>query len=225
MLGAWWAYNKREFLLPLSYVAFLCGFLLLAMTTNKSLTKMPTEYYLGIGTPFLALLIGFGASAFPRASPLLAALLLAGAFTATPITHTTDYRKMLAEMRSKCRECPIVVGVGYMGAIPACVLYEAKGMQVLLLGSNDTVGQVVRRIGDQQNIFMIPANEPATAHIEQRLVEACPSRSQNGYFEIHLTQGGSSNSFARMSRLSKPSVCGSPTWPLAAAVPRQLSER
>ena len=115
-----------------------------------------------------------------------------------------------------------MVGVGYMGAIPACVLYEAKGMQVLLLGSNDTVGQVVRRIGDQQNIFMIPANEPATAHIEQRLVEAYPSRSENGYFEIHLTRGGSSDSFTRMSRLSKPSVYGSPTWLLVA---RQLSER
>jgi hypothetical protein len=126
---------------------------------------------------------------------------------------------MLAEMRSKCSECPIVVGVGYMGAIPACVLYEAKGMRVLLLGSNDTVGQVLRRIGDHENIFMIPANEPATAHIEQRLVEAYPSRSENGYFEIHLTRGGS---FTRMSRLSTPSVCGSPTWPLVA---RQLSER
>ena len=157
---------------------------------------MPTEYYLGVGTLFLALLIGFGASAFPRAIPPLAVLLLAGAFTATPITHTTDYRKMLAEMRSKCSECPIVVGVGYMGAIPACVLYEAKGMRVLLLGSNDTVGQVVRRIGDQQNIFMIPANEPATAQIERRLVEACPSRRENGYFEIHLTQGGSCDAFA-----------------------------
>ena len=56
VLGAWWAYSKREFLLPLSYVAFLCGFLLLAMTTNKSLTKMPTEYYLGVGTPFLGLI-------------------------------------------------------------------------------------------------------------------------------------------------------------------------
>jgi len=222
VLGAWWAYNKREFLVPLSYAAFLCGFLLLAMTTNKSLTKMPTEYYLGVGTPFLALLIGFGASALPRAMPVLAVLLLAGAFTATPITHTTDYRKMLAEMRSKCSECPIVVGVGYMGAIPACVLYEAKGMRVLLLGSNDTVGQVVRRVDDQQNIFMIPANEPATAHIEQRLVEAYPSRSENGYFEIRLTRGGSSDSFTRMSRLSKPSVYGSPTWLLVA---RQLSER
>jgi hypothetical protein len=154
---------------------------------------MPTEYYLGVGTPFLALLIGFDASALPRAMPFFAVLHLAGAFTATPITHATDYRKMLAEMRSKRSECPIVVGVGYMGAIPACVLYEAKGMRVLLLGSNDTV--------------------------EQRLVEAYPSRSENGYFEIHLTRGGS---FTRMSRLSTPSVCGSPTWPLVA---RQLSER
>ena len=118
--------QQKEFLLPLSYVAFLCGFLLLATTTDKSLTKMPIEYYLGVGTPFLALLIGFGASAFPRTIPLLAALLLAGAFTATPITHTTDYRKMPAEMRSKCNDCPMVIGVGYLGRFPACVLYEAK---------------------------------------------------------------------------------------------------
>jgi hypothetical protein len=40
-----------------------------------------------------------------------------------------------------------------------------------------------------------------------------------------MTRGGSCDAFARMSRLSRPSVCGSPTWPLAAAVPRQLSDR
>ena len=114
-----------------------CAFLFLAMATNKSITKMPTEYYLGIATPFLALLIGFGVSAFPRAIPFLA-LLIAGAFSATPITHTTDYRKIPAEMRSKCSQCPVVVGVGYMGAITACVLYEAKDMRVVLLDANDT---------------------------------------------------------------------------------------
>ena len=151
---------------------------------------MPIEYYLGIGTPFLALLIGFGVNGFPRAVPLLAPILIAGALTATPITHTTDYRKMLAEMRSKCTQCPIVAGVGYMGAIPACALYEAKGMRVLLLDSNDTVAQVVRRTVGQPNIFLVPANEPATAHIERRLIEAYPPRRESGYFEIYLKQGG-----------------------------------
>jgi len=135
VLGAWWAYNKREFLVPLSYAAFLCGFLLLAMTTNKSLTKMPTEYYLGVGTPFLAL----------------------------------DWIRRQRPFSRHAVSC----GPSF----------------------------------------------------EQRLVEAYPSRSENGYFEIHLTRGGSTDSFTRMSRLSRPSVCGSPTWPLAAAVPRQPSER
>jgi hypothetical protein len=184
--GCWWAYRNAHAALPVTYGLFLCGFLILAMATNKSLVKMPTDYYLGVGAPWLALLIGFGVNAFPRAIPIFALLLLPGSLTAVPMAPTIDYRKMAHEMRSECKNCPIVAGVGYSGAIPACVLYEAKGMKVLLLHPGDTVDSIVGRTGERETVFLVPANEPATTQIEHELVEEFPSTQKDGYFEIDL---------------------------------------
>ena len=184
--GVWWLRKRKEWLLPFVCIAFLVGIFLLALATNKSIAKMPSDYYLGIAAPLLALLIGFGVNVFPKASPLLALAVIAGAATAQPMTHTVDYRTMAVQMRSECRACPILVGVGYVGAIPACVLYEAKGMKVELLEPNDTVQSAVERIGDPQEFFLVPSNEPATKQIEQRLVHAYPAERKHGYFEIDV---------------------------------------
>jgi hypothetical protein len=184
VIGAWWAHKKLRSPLPLAYLLFLCAFLILAMTTDKSLAKMPTDYYLGIGAPWLALLIGFGLNVFPRAIPIVGLLLLSGSVAGTPMTSAVDYRKMAQEMRSECKDCPIVAGVGYSGAIPACVLYEARGMRVLLLKPGDTVDGVLGRTGKRDTVFLVPANEPATTQIEHELVEEFPSTLRDGYFEI-----------------------------------------
>jgi Dolichyl-phosphate-mannose-protein mannosyltransferase len=186
LLGVWWLRKRQQWALSFVYIAFLLAIFLLALATNKSFTKMPSDYYLGIAAPLLALLIGFGVSAFPKASPLLALALIAGTATGRPMTHTVDYRTMAQQMRSECRECPILVGVGYVGAIPACVLYEAKGMKVDLLEPNDTVQSAVQRMGDPQEFFLVPSNEPATTQIEQTLVHAYPAERKHGYFEIDV---------------------------------------
>jgi hypothetical protein len=185
-VGCWWLYKKVHSPLPIAYALYLCGFLLLAIATNKSLVKLPTDYYLGIGAPWLALLIGFGINVFPRAIPVFALLLVSGTLAAAPMAPTIDYRKMAQEMRSECKDCPIVAGIGYSGAIPACVLYEAKGMKVLLLHPGDTVDRVVGRTGKWETVFLVPANEPATTQIEHELVEEFPSTQKDGYFEIDL---------------------------------------
>lgn len=185
-IGCWWTYKKVRSLLPLAYVLYLCGFLVLAMATDKSLVKMPTDYYLGVGAAWLALLIGFGVNVFPRAIPLFALLVLTGSLTNMPMAATTDYRRMAQEMRSECKDCPIVAGAGYSGAIPACVLYEAQGMRVLLLYPGDTVDDVVERTSKSATVFLVPANEPATTQIEHELVEEFPSTQRDGYFEIDL---------------------------------------
>jgi hypothetical protein len=153
---------------------------------NKSFVQMPADYYLGIAAPILALLVGFGVNVLPKASPLLAAVLVVGTVTARPMTYSVDYRTMAQQMRSECRQCPILVGVGYVGAIPACVLYEAKGMKVNLLKPNDTVQSAVQRMGDPPEFFLVPSNEPATTQIEQTLVHTYSAEARHGYFEIEV---------------------------------------
>jgi hypothetical protein len=184
LAGARLLKNRKQWVLPFAYTAFLAGIFLLAVATNKSIVQMPADYYLGIAAPLLALLIGFGVDAFPKASPLLAIALLAGIATARPMTHTVDYRTMAQQMRSECPNCPILVGVGYVGAIPACVLYEAKGMKVTLLEPNDSVRSAVQRMGDPPEFFLVPSNEPATTGIEQDVLHAYSAEPKHGYFEI-----------------------------------------
>jgi uncharacterized membrane protein len=126
ILGIYSSMKESKLVLPFSYVAFLTGFLLLALITNKSIVKMPTDYYLGLGCPFLVLLIAAGVAAYPRPSALLGALVLLGTLSPTSMTKFTDYRQMVKQIHQQCPNCPILVGAGYAGAIPACVLYESK---------------------------------------------------------------------------------------------------
>lgn len=186
IVGSWWACKRLRSPLPIVFGLYLCGFLLLAMATNKSLVKMPTDYYLGIGTPFLALLIGFGLNVYPRALPIFALLLLSGSVASLPMNPTVDYRQMAEEMHSDCKDCPIVAGFGYSGAIPACLLYEARGMKILLLHPGETVESVLGRTGKRQTVFLVPADEPSTTQTEHELIEEFPSIQKNGYFELDL---------------------------------------
>jgi hypothetical protein len=180
---------RKQFTLPFAYAAFLCGFLLIAIATNKSIVKMPNEYYLGVGAPLLVLLIAYGVNAAPPASPLLAVAIVAGTLTAmaTPMFSIPDYRSMVGHIRSECDHCAVLVGFGWGGAIPACVLYEANGLDVYLLKSKDTPGGVVQRIGAGRTIYLIPANEPRTIEIEKQFLQSFPSVPGDGYFKIDTT--------------------------------------
>ncbi len=184
--GCWWAYTQNKLLVPFSYGAFLCGFLLLAIVTNKSIAKMPTDYYLGIAAPFAALLIGYGVTVLPRATLLLASVVVAGALTPVSMTKSIDYRAMMSQVRSLCPDCPILVGVGYAGAVPACVLYENKGMNVYLLEHNDQMESAIQQFGAPRKFVLVPTNEPATAELEHQFVQTYPSTWKDGYFQIDI---------------------------------------
>ncbi|MGB7434820.1 MAG: glycosyltransferase family 39 protein [Candidatus Acidiferrum sp.] len=200
LLGIWWARRRQRLVLPFVYGAFLLGFFLLAMATNKSVAQMPVDYYLGIAAPLLALLIGFGVNEFPRGAPLLALVLITGTVTSTPMTKSTNYRSMALRMHSECPECPILVGEGYVGAIPACVLYEARNMKVSLLQPEDTVGSAMARMGEPKIFFLVPSNEPATAGIEHQVVQAYPASRKNGYFEVDTGSTIAANRKHRIGR-------------------------
>jgi uncharacterized membrane protein len=195
--GAWWAVKHKRLTIPVLYLAFLCGFLALALVTNKSIREMPVAYYLGIAAPWVALLIGYGVNAFPRWSPLLAAVVLIGLIGARPLVRTVDYRSMVGRMNAECSHCPILVGTGYAGAVPACVLYESRGMQVFLLTPNDSVEGVKDRIGSHKTIFFVPSNEPPTAQIEDEFLQQYLSSRKNGYFEVSLDRPPSLERAAR----------------------------
>jgi hypothetical protein len=184
LAGAIWAIRHKLVALPLAYSAFLGAFLMTAIVTHKSIIKMPNDYYLGISAPLLVILIWLGAQAVPIASPILAAVIILGAATATPIMSYGDFRKMLAEIRSDCDRCAVVVGWGYGGAVPACVLYEAKGLDIHLLKSSDTLEGVDRQIGRNRVIYLIPSQDPPTKSIEDRLIESHSATPRNGYFRI-----------------------------------------
>jgi hypothetical protein len=184
--GLWSTIKKGKWAVPLFYGAFLCSFLLLAVVTDKSMVQMPSAYYLGIAAPWLALLVGYGVRAFPRVSPLLAMIVVVGLFTASPIVRTVDYRHMVSKMRAECNHCAIIAGAGFAGAVPACVLYEARGMPVFLLRPGDSVGEVVQRVGGRGMIFFVPTNEPPTAAVEREFLREYLSTRRNGYFEVSL---------------------------------------
>ena len=188
LIGSWRQLRRKEWLIPCVYGLFLLAFLLLAVATNKSILKMPADYYTGIAATFLALLIGFGVSAAPRASLALAVVLIAGTLTPVPMTKTTDYRGILGRVRADCSNCSILVGVGYAGAIPACVLYEAKGMNVVLLKADDTVPKALERMGDPGTFILIPGNEPATRDLEQQIVQTYPSAWKDGYYDVAVQE-------------------------------------
>lgn len=195
--GTWWAVKHKRLTVPILYGAFLCGFLTLALVTNKSIVQMPVAYYLGIAAPWVALLVGYGVNTFPRWSPLLAAAVLIGIIFARPLVRTVDYRTMLTQMNAECSHCPILVGTGYAGAVPACVLYESRGMQVLLLTPNDSLDAVRERLGTHNTIFFVPSNEPPTAQIEDEFLQQYLSSRKNGYFEVSLDRPPSLERAAR----------------------------
>jgi hypothetical protein len=178
--------KQYRFTLPLLYGSFLLGFLLLAVVTNKSIAQMPAGYYLGIAAPWMALLVGRGVNAFPRARSALAFAVVIGLMAQRPIVRTVDYRKIVARMNAECKHCPILVGTGYVGAVPACVLYEAQGMQVFLLKPEDSVREVAQKVGGRGTIFFIPSNEPPTAKIEDEFLEDYSAARKNGYFKVSL---------------------------------------
>jgi Dolichyl-phosphate-mannose-protein mannosyltransferase len=186
-VGGIWAIRRKLFTLPFAYGAFLCGFLFMSMVTHKSIAKMPNDYYLGIGAPLLALLIACGVNAVPLASPLLAIALVAGTITAMPMMPTINYRLMLEHIRAECDHCAVLAGFGYGGTVPACALYEAKGLDVYMLKASDTPDEVVQRIGPGRTIYLIPANEPNTIEIEREFLGSFDSVPLDGYFKIDTT--------------------------------------
>ena len=184
LAGAVWAINRKLWVLPLGFASFLLGFLLIAIMTHKSIVKMPYDYYLGIAAPLLVLLIWLGAQSFPTASALLAAALIFSAFTSTPIMALRDYRQMVAEIRPNCDHCAILVGYGWGGAVAACVLYEAQGLDVYLLNVGDTVERVDARIGPGRVIYLIPSTDPPTTPLEETFARKHAVVSENGFFKI-----------------------------------------
>ena len=183
--GVWAALKARKCELPLLHGGFLCAFLLLTILTNKSITQMPAAYYLGLGAPSLALLTGLGVHTAPRGNLLLAVSIGVGLLAAKPIVKTEDYRQMVREFRAECPNCSIVVGKGYAGAAPACVLYEARGMPVALVNAGDSVDGILQRAGKQRPIFVIDTTEPPTAQVVDRFLQANPSGQKKGYFEVY----------------------------------------
>jgi hypothetical protein len=186
--GLWSAIKTQKWSVPILYGCFSCGFLLLAVLTNKSIVAMPSAYYLGLAAPWLALLVGYGVRAFPRVSPLLAVIVVVGLMAASPIVRTVDYRKMVKKMEAECSHCAIVVGAGYAGAVPACILYEAPGMPVILVKPDDAVNEVVQRVGGRAKVFFVPTNEPPTAKIEREFLRQHFSARRNGYFDVSLSR-------------------------------------
>jgi Dolichyl-phosphate-mannose-protein mannosyltransferase len=186
--GAWWALRKKEYLVPFSYAGFLAGFLLLSVVTHKSIAHMPNDYYLGVAAPLMALLMGFGASAYPILSPMLGLALLAGTVTSEPMMMPpTRIREVVQEIHGQCSDCAVVAGGP---AIPACVLYEADrlgawDMNVYLLGEGETAEELARRV-ESKTVYLVPSDEPDVAAAEKRIVETVPAEARSGYFKITL---------------------------------------
>lgn len=196
--GIWWCWRQRRNAATFVYLGFLLGFFLLALATNKSIAKMPDDYYLGIAAPVLALLAGFGLQAFPRVTPLLALLIVAGMATANPIINSTNYRAIAGRINAQCNDCTVVVGNGYAGAVPACMLYETKRRNVLVLSAGETPIEVLARAGTDEPLLFVKTNEPPTVAAEDRFVASYPAIWKDGYFEIYPhgapKQGPESNS-------------------------------
>jgi uncharacterized membrane protein len=207
LAGMRFAIRRDRFTLPILYTAFLLGFLVLAMVTNKSIAQMPTAYYLGLSAPWLALLVGYGVNALPRARYLLAPMAAVGLIAAQPIVTTINYRQMMRQMRAECSECSIVVGNGYAGAVPASVLYEAHGMHVFLLTPADSAPEVAERVAGQETVFFVPSHEPPAAKIEDEFLESYFTQRKNGFFEISLDRPPLLER-AVQSEVAGPSIAG-----------------
>ena len=188
LAGIRWSWKSGDHLVPLGYLGFLCGLFLLSAATNKSLEKMPVEYYAGIAAPWLAMLVGYGVNAYPRWSPALGLVVAVGMITGSSLVKSTDYRQLASRIRTECRDCVVVVGNGYAGAVPACILYESGGMNVITANPNDTPQAIAGRAGEQQPVVFIKTDEPPTARVEDDFVKAYPAVWRGGYFEV-FTQG------------------------------------
>jgi hypothetical protein len=186
--GGIWTLRRGLFTIPFAYAGFLCGFLVLSMVTHKSIARMPNDYYLGISAPLFAFLLAYGVNAFPLASPALALVLIAGTVTTTPMMMpSSNFRAMANEIRPECNHCALLAAGP---AVPACVLYEAKGMDVFLLKASDTPDAVVQRVGRGRTIYLITSNEADTAPLEQEIVQSFPSLAREGYFKVDTTPRG-----------------------------------
>jgi hypothetical protein len=183
-----WRMRKTAAALPFTYFAFLGGFLLMATVTNKSIAKMPADYYVGLVVPLMAVLMGFGVTALPRASAVLALVLIAGTVTPISMTKAPDYRRMVRQIHAECSKCPILVADGYIGAIPACVTYEGKGKPVVPVYGEDTANTIAERVGDAKRAVFVPSNELPSAGIEQELLQTYPATWKNGYFVMDLSR-------------------------------------
>lgn len=184
-LGIWHCYRQRKAAAPLLYAGFLLGFFLMAVATQKSIVKMPGDYYLGIGAPLLALLIGFGLQTLPRVNPLFVLLIVAGMASANPIIKSTDYRAIAERMRMQCSDCTVVVGNGYAGAVPASVLYETKRMKIIAMNAGETADQVFARAGNDEFVLFVKTNEPPTVAAEDQFVLSHRAVWKDGYFEVY----------------------------------------
>jgi hypothetical protein len=184
LVGAVWAIRRNMFTVPFAYGGFLVSFLLIAIVTNKSVGKMPIDYYLGISAPLFALLIWFAVDAFPRVTiPTLGIMLFAGTVTAIPMMAPRDYRKILSKIRSECVDCAVVVSSGGGIAVPACSLYEAKGLDIYLLNPGDAPESVVQKIGRDRVIYLIPAHEPSAIQVEQEFFRMFAAIPGDDYFK------------------------------------------
>jgi hypothetical protein len=184
-VGIWSCYEQQKLVVPFAYAGFVLGLLLLSAVTNKSIAKMPGDYYLGIGAPLSALLIGCGLGKLPGFSPLLATLMAIGMATANPLVNSTNYRAIAKRVRADCPGCTIVVGKGYAGAVPACVLYETNGMKVVTMNPGETPEDVLGRTSDHEPLLFVKTNEPPTVKSEDQFVKAFPAVWKGGYFEIY----------------------------------------
>jgi hypothetical protein len=94
---------------------------------------------------------------------------------------------MVGHIRSEWDHCAVLAGLGWGRGSPACVLYEANGLDVYQLKATDTPDGVVQRIGAGRTIYLIPANELPTIEIEKQFVHSFASVPGDSYFKINTT--------------------------------------
>jgi hypothetical protein len=185
--GVAWTVRRKQITVPLAFVAFLCGFLLIAIASHKSIVRMPQEYYLGISAPLSVLLIAYGATAYPLASPLLVLVLVSGTVAPAPLPFSEEWRGIISRIRPGCDHCAILVGAGAGRGVPGCVLYEAKGIDVYVLTPSSDLQKVMDQIGKGRTIYLIPSRENQTAEVEQNVAKAFSAVRKDGYYVIQPT--------------------------------------
>jgi hypothetical protein len=179
--------RQKQWVVLATYLSFLLAFLMLALVTNKSIAQMPVEYYTGLAGPLVAILMAGGVVAAPRLAPALLVLLVVGNLTPVTITKSIDYRQMTDRIHEECPNCPILVGKGYAGAVPACLLYESRGSRVVLLHGGDSINDVLEKVGSSDVAILVPTpNEPSPETLEQDLVRNYPSVRKGDYYEIRF---------------------------------------